>query len=137
MFPKYGTYLIVFPEQIIGMDSHGRKTSSSCLSRAQPMRNCHNSANKMSLYFKIPIPSTNSLLTIGFPIDFLLFKRVLLSLLRGTCMLQTLNSNSLLVLNKLIFAGEITGSQCVLERQLLCFVFKYFYLKHFKGLLMS
>ena len=119
------------------MDSHGRKTSSSCLSRAQPMRNCHSSANKMSLYFKIPLPSTNSLLTIVFPFYFLLFKRVILSLLRGTCMLQTLNSNSLLMLNKLIFAGDIIGSQCVLERQLLCSVFKHVYLKHFKGLLVS
>ena len=55
-------------------------------------------------------------------------------------MLQTLNSNSLLMLYKLIFAGEITGSQCVLERQLLSFFFfffKYVCLKHFKGLFIS
>ena len=61
-----------------------RKTSSSRLARAQPMRDCHNSANEKSLCFQLSVPPIDSLFTTALRLPFLLFERVL-CLLCGDC----------------------------------------------------
>ena len=81
------------------------------------MRGCHNSANEKPLYFKLPVPSVDSVYY-SLPKFLSPCIRVLLyfywRLARGFLQLYTSNYNFLLILNKLIFATEITGSLFVL-----------------------
>jgi len=37
-----------------------RNAAASCMARAQPMRNCHNSTNEKPLDFKLSIPPMDS-----------------------------------------------------------------------------
>ena len=88
---------------------------------AQPMRDCHNRASEKPLSFKLLIPPIDSLLTTALPTSSSPVKKSFFSccwrLALGSPRLHTLNCNSLLILNKPIFAGEITGCPFAYSQQ--------------------
>ena len=99
-----------------------RKKTFLYLATAQPMRDCHNSANGKSLYFKFSV-SSNGLFPYNSPsqLPLLFYEIVSFLLFSDLLQLHVPNCNSLLLPNKPIFAGKITGcfidlgEQCVSE----------------------
>ena len=100
------------------MDSRAQKEDTRLplldQQEAQPMRDCHNSASEKPLHIKFSIPPMDSLFTIALLNFLFLSIKEFPFRCYGTCMVtqpwvQSVKRNCLLIWNKPIFSGEITG----------------------------